>query len=91
MTMNYYAQRKSIKSDGTMDAINNRYGERNAMERQYHLYCASACENAAGNLLDEIEWGTLESGILERKVYVHPAPAPEPEPEPEPEEEEQEP
>ena len=79
MALTYYSQRKSITADGTMDTVNNRYGERKAMERQYHLYCASACGDENTNLLDEIEWGTLENGILERKVYQQEAePAPEP-------------
>ena len=74
--MTYYSQRKSIK-DGAAVAPNNRYGERNDMERQFHLYCASACTNADENELDSIEWGTLEQGIIERKTYTHPASEPE--------------
>lgn len=81
--MTYYAQRKSVK-DGAAVAPNNRYGERKDMERQFHLYCASACTNEAGNELDSIEWGTIENGPIERKLYRQPAPTPEPEPEPEP-------
>ena len=77
--MTYYSQRKSIKN-GAAVAPNNRYGERNEMERQFHLYCASACTNADNNDLDAIEWGTLEEGIIERKVYRHEV-QPEPEPE----------
>ena len=42
-------------------------------------YFPSACGDENTNLLDEIEWGTLENGILERKVYQQEAePAPEP-------------
>lgn len=77
--MIYYSQRKSVK-DGAAVAPNNRYGTRNEMERQFHLYCASACTNADNNEIDAIEWGTLEQGVLERKVYTNPAPQPEPEP-----------
>ena len=76
--MTYYAQRKSIKN-GEPQTVNNRYGERPDMERQFHLYCASACTNADQNEADSIEWGTVEAGVLERKYYTHPAPAPEPE------------
>lgn len=79
--MTYYAQRKSIK-DGAPIAPNNRYGERNEMERQFHLYCASACTNADGFETDSIEWGTIENGVIERKKYVHEIPTPEPEPTP---------
>lgn len=69
--MTYYAQRKSIK-DGNPVAVNNRYGERADMERQYHLYCASAATNEAGNSVDSIEWGTIEQGAIERKVWMWP-------------------
>ena len=79
--MTYYSQRKSIKG-GEAQAINNRFGERNDMERQFHLYCASACTNADENELDAIEWGTLETGVIERKVYNHPVSTPAPEEEP---------
>ena len=41
----YYAQRKSIKN-GETQPINNRFGAMADMERQYHLYCASAATNA---------------------------------------------
>ena len=78
----YYAQRKSIKN-GSPVAPNNRYGERADMERQFHLYCASAATNADENEYDSVEWGTIEQGALERKAWNHPAPAPAPEPEPE--------
>ena len=67
----YYAQRKSIKG-GAPQTINNRYGERAEMERQFHLYCASAATNEAENDVDSIEWGTIEQGALERKTWVWP-------------------
>lgn len=67
----YYAQRKSIK-DGAPVTPNNRYGERAEMERQFHLYCASAATNEAGNEVDEVEWGTIEKGVLERKAWIWP-------------------
>lgn len=74
--MTYYAQRKSIKN-GEPVTPNNRYGARADMERQYHLYCASAATNEADNDVDSIEWGTVEHGVLERKVWVKPVPEPE--------------
>lgn len=67
--MTYYSQRKSIKN-GEPQTINNRYGGRADMERQYHLYCASACTNADGYEVDSIEWGTVEHGVVERKCYI---------------------
>lgn len=78
--MKYYAQRKSVKN-GEPVTPNNRYGERAEMERQYHLYCASAATNADNNEVDSVEWGTIENGIIERKVWIA-----ETEPETEPEE-----
>ena len=70
-TMTYYSQRKSIKN-GEPQAVNNRYGSRDDMEYQFHLYCASAVKNDAGNEMDSIEWGTIENGMIERKRYDHP-------------------
>ena len=81
--MTYYAQRKSIK-DGNPVTPNNRYGTRPEMERQYHLYCASAATNADGNDTDSVEWDTIEQGALERKTWFN---TPETEPETEPTEE----
>lgn len=68
--MTYYAQRKSIKNDEPQ-TVNNRYGTRAEMERQYHLYCASAATNADGNDVDSVEWGTVENGAIERKRWIN--------------------
>ena len=80
--MTYYSQRKSVLN-GETQAVNNRYGTRRQMERQFHLYCANACDGEDFPFdLDAIEWGTLEQGVIERKVYrkeVQPEPTPEPE------------
>lgn len=68
--MTYYAQRKS-SLNGEPQTVNNRFGDRRAMERQFHLYCANACDGEENPFdLDSIEWGTLEHGIIERKCYV---------------------
>ena len=69
MAVTYYAQRKSIKG-GEPKTPNNRYGTRAEMEKQFHLYCASAAVNDAGNDLDVAEWGTLENGPIERKRWT---------------------
>lgn len=67
--MTYYAQRKSILN-GTPQAVNNRYGTQREMERQFHLYCANACDGEDFPFdADSIEWGTVELGVIERKVY----------------------
>ena len=75
--MTYYSQRKSILN-GEPQTINNRYGNRRAMERQYHLYCANACDGEDYPFdIDSIEWGTVEGGVIERKVYTKHEPEPE--------------
>ena len=79
--MTYYSQRKSVK-DGVPQTPNNRYGTQREMERQYHLYCASACTSEEFDL-DSIEWGTLEHGVIEKKVYTKPVPVTELETDPE--------
>lgn len=65
----YYAQRKSIKG-GEPQTVNNRFGTRSEMERQFHLYCASAATNSDENQVDSVEWGTIEQGVLERKSWT---------------------
>ena len=64
----YYAQRKSIKGDQPQLPV-NKYGTETEMEYQYLLFCASAVKNEAGNDFDALEWGTIEGGMKERKVY----------------------
>ena len=77
--MTYYAERKSILN-GQTQPVNSRFGDRRQMERQYHLYCANACDGTENPFdVDSIEWGTLELGVIERKVYVKQSPEPEPE------------
>lgn len=76
--MTYYAQRKSIKN-GMPVSPNNRYGTRAEMERQFHLYCASAATNEADNDVDSVEWGTIEQGIIERKQWTKVGFEPDPE------------
>lgn len=79
--MTYYSQRKSILN-GQPQTVNNRYGTRREMERQFHLYCANACDGTEFPYdVDSIEWGTLEHGVIERKCYVKETPEPEVEPE----------
>jgi hypothetical protein len=68
MSLHYYAQRKSIQN-GEPKADVNKYGDRAQMERQYHLFCASAATNTDGFDADSIEWGTIEQGIIERKFW----------------------
>ena len=81
--MFYYAERKTVENGVPKTTTVYKTGERAAMERQFHLFCASAATNESGVDLEVCEWGTLENGKIERKVYTKPAPAPQPEPEPE--------
>ncbi len=67
--MTYYAQRKSILN-GQPQTINNRFGGQREMRRQYHLYCASACDGDDYPYdVDSIEYGTIEGGVIERVVF----------------------
>ena len=74
--MTYYSQRKSILN-GEPQAIVNKYGNRRQMERQFHLFCASANDGDEYQFdTDSIEWGTVEGGAIDRKVYTKPTPEP---------------
>ena len=67
--MTYYAQRKSILNDEPQ-AIVNKYGTQRQMERQFHLFCANANDGEEYQYdIDSVEWGTVEGGVIERKVY----------------------
>ena len=67
--MTYYAERKSIKT-GISPTTVNKYGTHEDMEYQYCLFRASAVKNEADNDIDAIEWGTVERGVIERKIYM---------------------
>ena len=73
--MTYYAQRKSI-INGEPQSVVNKYGTQAEMEYQFHLFCASAVKTDVRDL-DSIEWGTIEGGVIERKVYAKPTTEPE--------------
>ena len=75
--MTYYSTRKTVLN-GEPQSATNKYGTRRAMERQFHLFCANACDGDEFPFdVDAIEWGTLEHGPAERKVYVKPTVEPE--------------
>jgi hypothetical protein len=77
--MTYYSQRKSILN-GEPQSVVNKYGDLRQMERQFHLFCANACDgNDYPFDADSIEWGTIEGGMIERKVYTKHVPEPVPE------------
>ena len=63
----YYAYRQSVK-DGKIDTV-NKTGTKADMEYQYCLFRASSAKNEKGNDLDVCEWGSLQGGQYERKIY----------------------
>ena len=73
--MTYYSERKSIK-DRAVQPVVYKTGEQAEMEYQFHLFCASAVKTDVRDL-DSIEWGTIEGGAIERKVYAKPTTEPE--------------
>ena len=86
-TLHYYAQRRVV-NDGQPVANQNslQFGTRRQMERQYCLFRTNALEGEAQQYdVIQIEWGTLETGHVERLVYIK-EPEEEEEQTPEPEE-----
>ena len=76
--MMYYSERKKV-NNGTAVAPVYHTGERDLMERQFYLNCANILDPSnPRNDLDVCEWGTIENGMIERKVYAKKI-APEPE------------
>ena len=70
--MMYYSERKKV-NNGSAVAPAYHTGGRDEMERQFHLNCANVLdEKNPRNALDVCEWGTIEQGALERKVYRKP-------------------
>ena len=82
--LHYYAQRRVVHEGQPVANQNSlQFGTRRQMERQYCLFRANALEGETQAYdIIQIEWGTLETGHVERLVYIK-EPTPEPEPEPE--------
>lgn len=75
----YYAERKKIVDGAPVAPVYHTDADKDKAERQFHLNCANVLDpNNPRNDLDVCEWGTLEKGVIERRVYRKP---PEPEPE----------
>lgn len=79
--MMYYATKRTAKNGAAVTPANYSYDNRSDAEKQYHLLCASAITNSDGNDLAAIEWGTVEQGAIERKLYTFAQPEPVAEPE----------
>lgn len=86
--MLYYSERKKVNEGSAQAPVYHTAENRDLMERQFHLNCANVLDpNNARNDMDVCEWGSLEHGSIERKVYKKPVEPAEPVPEePEPEE-----
>ena len=86
--LSYYAQRRVIHEGQPVAQQNSlQFGTRRQMERQYCLFRANALEGDTQQYDKiQIEWGTLETGHVERMIYIK-EPTPEP-PETEPEQNE---
>ena len=68
--MTYYVQRKSV-INRKPQMIDTQYGTQREMEKQFHLYCANACDGEQYPYdIDSIEWGTVEGVVIESKVYI---------------------
>ena len=81
--MMYYATKRTVKTGAAQTPANYSYTEHDDAEKQFHLLCASAITNAEGNDMTSVEWGTIEQGAIERKVWIAPAPVEEAPVEPE--------
>ena len=65
----YYAQRKEVRNGAGQTPSNYYYETHNEAEKQFHLLCANALTNAEERDLVEVEFGSLEHGIIDRKCW----------------------
>ena len=70
--MMYYATKRTVKNGAAVTPSNYSYTEHDEAERQFHLLCAAAIRNDDGNDMTSVEWGTIEQGAIERKVWIAP-------------------
>lgn len=75
--MFFYAQRKAVKNGSGQTPTNYYYETQNEAEKQYHLLCANALDNKEERDIVEVEYGSLEHGVVERRCWVFAAPEPE--------------
>ena len=69
--MMYYSERKKVNDGQAVAPVYHTDTDRDKMERQFHLNCANVLDsNNPRNDLDVCEWGTIENGVMERKVYA---------------------
>lgn len=69
--MLYYSERKKITNGSAVAPVYHTDEDRDAMERQFHLNCANVLDKTLPrNDMDVCEWGTIEKGVIERRVYT---------------------
>ena len=69
--MMYYSERKKVNDGSAVAPVYHTDTDRDKMERQFHLNCANVLDSSLPrNDLDVCEWGTIENGSIERKVYT---------------------
>lgn len=73
--MMYYTTKRTVKNGAAVTPANYSYTEHADAEKQFHLLCANAITNADGNDLTAVEWGTVEQGAIERRVWIAETPA----------------
>lgn len=89
--MMFYSERKKVNGGAAVAPVYHTGENQDVIERQFHLNCANILDpNNPRNDMDVCEWGTIEGGVIERRVYRKPEPEPEHEPEPEEEPEQEE-
>ena len=71
MDYHYYAQRKMVKNGEAITPANYSYTDSNEAEAQYYRLCTTAIVNDGGWDVVSVEWGTIEQGASERKVWTH--------------------
>lgn len=68
--LHYYSERKSIINGAPQNPV-CKYGSAVDMEYQFLLFCANSVKNQQGSDLDCCEWGSIETGMKERRLYYH--------------------
>ena len=67
--MHYYAQKKTIKDGAAVTPTNYSYADRVLAERQFYLLCANAITNGDACDMVSVEYGTIETGVIERRFW----------------------
>lgn len=68
--LHYYATRYFIQGGECKTPV-VKYGTEADMLYQYYLFCASSSKNADGHDMDACVFGTIEGGVIERRLFDH--------------------